>query len=136
MARLALGGIFIYASLSKIDDPAAFADAIDKYEMLPELVIGPIALGLPMLELLAGLMLVATPWRREGALLVTAMLAVFLVGLTQAYVRDLDIDCGCFGFDESAPTGRAAIMLDILRDILMIVPAIWLMKRDKDESKG
>lgn len=133
---MALGGIFIYAAFSKIEDPAAFADTIDKYEMLPELVIGPIALGLPMLELIAGLMLIATPWRREGALLVTAMLAVFLVGLTQAYVRDLDIDCGCFGFDESAPTGRAAIMLDILRDIAMIVPAIWLMRRDKDESKG
>ncbi len=134
--RLALGGVFIYAAISKIDDPAVFADAIEKFDMLPGFAIGPLALGMPMLELIAGVMLIATPWRREAAFLVTAMLAIFLVALTQAAIRDLDIDCGCFGFDESAPTGRVAIMLDILRDVIMIVPAIWLMRRDGNESKS
>ena len=127
LARLALAGVFIYASWTKIDEPVAFARAVANYRILPFECIGPVAIVLPMVELLSGLALVFTKWSREAALLIFGMMAVFLVGLTQAAVRGLDISCGCFGPEEA--TGRAAIVQTIVRDLLLLVPTVWLLVR-------
>ena len=126
VCRLILGGIFIYAAWSKIQDPALFAKAIVGYQMLPSFFVGPLALVLPMAELLAGAALIATRWTRESTLLILCMLAMFFVGLTQALVRGLDISCGCFGDDA---TSTHTVLSALLRDVVLLVPAVWLVRR-------
>lgn len=126
IARVVIGAIFIYAGFMKIQDPAAFAKAVDSYQMLPSVLVGLIAVILPMTELVAGLALVFTKWSRESALLILAMLAVFLVGLSQASIRGLEISCGCFGEDEGV---TESIGMAIFRDILMLVPTVWIVIR-------
>lgn len=64
----------------------------------------------------------------EAAFVVTMMLAVFIVALAQAAVRGLDISCGCFA-DELADHGTAAIMVALSRDIVLLVPSIWMLMR-------
>ncbi len=124
LARLGLGGVFIYAAWSKIQDPALFFEAVKGYDMLPVELAGLVAVVLPMAELVAGLTLVFTKWSREAALAIFVMMVVFLVGLTQAAVRGLDISCGCFG--DSGETGTSSLVGTILRDLLFLVPAVWL----------
>ena len=126
IARVVIGAIFIYAGFMKIQDPAAFAKAVDSYQMLPSVFVGLIAVVLPMTELIAGLALVFTKWSRESALLILAMLVVFLVGLSQASIRGLEISCGCFGEDEGV---TESIGMAIVRDLLMLVPTVWLVIR-------
>lgn len=126
VCRLILGGIFIYAAWSKIQDPALFAKAIVGYQMLPSFFVGPLALVLPMAELLAGAALIATRWTRESTLLILCMLAMFFVGLTQALVRGLDISCGCFGDDANS---THTVLSALLRDVVLLVPAVWLVRR-------
>jgi len=51
VARLILGGLFIYASLDKIAQPAQFARAIESYQLLPLsllLWLPTIITGIPM----------------------------------------------------------------------------------------
>ena len=124
--RLLLGGIFIYAALSKIQDPALFAKAITSYQMLPSFFVGLLALVLPMVELLAGAALIATRWTRESTLLILCMLTMFFVGLTQALVRGRDISCGCFG--DAANSAHTALSA-LLRDVALLAPAVWLVRR-------
>ncbi len=125
--RVGLGGLFVYSSMGKISDPGVFADAVSRYEVLPEFSLGLFALVMPMLELLAGLALVFTKWTREAALVVSAMLALFMVALAQALVRGLEISCGCFGVPSVG--GRQEIALALARDVVLAVPAVWLMSR-------
>ena len=126
IVRVVIGAIFIYAGFMKIQDPAAFAKAVDSYQMLPSVLVGLVAVILPMTEMVAGIALVFTKWSRESALLILVMLAVFLVGLSQASIRGLEISCGCFGEDEGV---TESIGMAIVRDLLMLVPTVWLVIR-------
>lgn len=127
LSRLVLGGVFLYASWTKIEDPALFARSVADYQMLPSFAVSWVAILLPPMEALAGIMLIASRWSREAALTILGLLGVFFVGLTQAFIRNLDISCGCFGGD--ADTGRAAIAAALGRDALLLLPTIWLLRR-------
>lgn len=127
VCRLGLGALFIYSAFAKISDPDEFAYSVSRYEMLPDFTIGLFSLTMPMLELLAGLAMLFTKWLRESALLVSGMLAMFIVALAQALARGLDISCGCFGVPSVG--GQKEILMALVRDVVLIVPAAWLMLR-------
>lgn len=127
VCRLGLGALFVYSALSKISDPDDFARTVMHYGVLPDFTLGLFSLTMPMLELLAGLAMLFTKWLRESALLVTGMLALFIVALVQALVRGLDISCGCFGVPSVG--GREELVMALVRDVVLIVPAVWLMFR-------
>ncbi|MBR1870214.1 MAG: DoxX family membrane protein [Kiritimatiellae bacterium] len=124
--RIGIGGLFAWSALWKIEDPALFAEQVTAYGMLPDVLVGLFALVLPMMELLAGLMLIATPWRKEAALVVSLMLVMFIAALSYAAMMDLDISCGCFG-DETGETGRAYLVKTILRDLALLFPSLFLL---------
>ena len=137
--RLAIGGLFIYSSWDKLQDPAVFADTVSRYDMLPGRVLGFFAAVMPAAELVAGAALAFSPWRREAAAAVCVLLAMFLIALVQALARGLDISCGCFGVDES-DTGARGLVKAIVRDIALFAPALWLAlrpyaPRNRDEEE-
>jgi uncharacterized membrane protein YphA (DoxX/SURF4 family) len=115
--RLVLAGIFIYSGAIKLLDPAAFAEIIAGFGLLPDVFVIPAAVILPIVELVAGIGLVfAVP----GSLsIITAMLAVFIAVLGYGIHLGLDIDCGCFGPEDPeqaykslrSALGRDAVMM-------------------------
>ena len=127
LCRLALGALFMYSAWTKIGDPGVFADAVARYEMLPDFTVGLFSLTMPMLELVSGFALVFTKWTREAALLVAVMLLMFIVALAQALARGLEISCGCFGVPEVG--GRAEMWWALARDAVMLPFAVWLACR-------
>ena len=127
ICRIGLGILFVYSAWGKIQDPGLFATAVLRYEMLPECLIGMFALCLPMVELLSGLVLMFTKWIREAALIISALLVMFIVALVWAVANDLEIDCGCFGVPSVG--GRTELLIAIARDLILLVPSIWLMFR-------
>lgn len=127
VCRLGLGVLFIYSALAKISDPYEFAYSVMRYRVLPDFTIGLFSLTMPMLELLAGLSMIVTKWLRESALLVTGMFAMFIIALVQALARGLEISCGCFGVPSVG--GREEILMALVRDVVLVVPAVWLMFR-------
>jgi putative oxidoreductase len=106
LARLVLAGVFLAAAAPKLLDPAAFAEAIAKYQVFPDAAVNLIATVVPALELVGALALL-TPWRRGGALLLVGLLLGFTVLLAVSLARGLDLSCGCFGAADGARQRRA-----------------------------
>ena len=96
LVRLAVGGMFVYASLYKILDPGSFARSIWFYHMGPGTLINLMAIILPWIELLCGLALVFGVLYRGAVLWANLMTVIFLFALGSAIMRGLSIDCGCF----------------------------------------
>jgi uncharacterized membrane protein YphA (DoxX/SURF4 family) len=102
LLRVALGLVFVVASLDKIENPGQFAKNIANYRLLPYEFIHGMAIVLPWLEMMTGSLLVLGIWTRANALLTTSMLLVFIFAVSQALWRHLDISCGCFSTDPLA----------------------------------
>lgn len=100
--RVALGVVFVVASLDKVAHPDRFAVAIANYHLVPQSAINLVAITLPWVELLCGALLVLGLWHRAGLLLVLAMLGVFITAIGIALHQGLDISCGCFTTDPAA----------------------------------
>ena len=114
--QIALGTFFIVAALPKLVDPPAFAHMIYNYRILPGSLVNLSALVMPWAELLAGLALVLGIWRRTAALLVGALLAVFIVAISVNLLRGNAIDCGCF---DVASAGRS--FDERIRDMWLVI---------------
>lgn len=130
-ARLFIGGLFVYASVYKIIDPAEFAGAIRNYLLLPAAWSNVAALTLPWVEVVAGALLVLGIQSRPAALLTTGMLTVFLGAVVYAYATGLDIDCGCFGSPESSG-GRVGIA-HIVRDLALVLVSFAVVLWDRGD---
>lgn len=116
-----LGAIFVYAAVLKIRDPAAFAQAIKYYKLMPLGTVNAMALLLPWWELAAGLAILVPHWRRAGAGVIFALLLVFTVAVGLAIARGLDISCGCFG-----TASRKNTTSTLLGDLGMLAAA-WIV---------
>jgi uncharacterized membrane protein YphA (DoxX/SURF4 family) len=125
--RLVVGAVFIYASLDKIQHPAAFARAVSYYHLAPNDLINLFALILPWAELVAGVGLIAGVAARGSALLIGAMLVVFVIALGWAIAKGIDISCGCFS--TSSEEGHKVDTSLIVRDVLMLAAMIPIMVR-------
>jgi len=97
VVRIALAGVFVFAAVPKLLEPAEFATAIHNYRFVPEALVGHVALFVPVFELVIALGLLLPSYSRGAALLATVMLAVFTVALAQARIRGIDLSCACFG---------------------------------------
>lgn len=127
---LVLGGVFLYASYEKILHPAEFAKIVYHYQVigpsatLPPLVPNLLAVVLPWVEAVLGVCLIVGLWRREAATLAGALLVAFLVAVSSALLRGIDIEnCGCFSVTAE---GRAAGLKLILGDLALLAGALIL----------
>ena len=128
--RLGLACIFIYAGFIKLLDPRAFAHAIAQYDLIPEGLLPLVAVGLPALELLAGLGLI---FEVRGSLTIIAiLLLIFLVILGYAVWHNLDIDCGCFTADEL--DAQHSVKTAFWRDLIMIGATLFLYWRRRSRA--
>ena len=118
LLRLYLAGVFIYASLHKINFPAEFADNIAGYLIVPHWLINSLAVFMPWLELVSGLFLLAGVRVRAASLLIGAMLVMFTAAVTVALVQDTPIGCGCF-----QSVGEAISWWTVLRDLVWLAMA-------------
>jgi len=132
LCRLALGGVFIYASLDKIAHPREFAAIIANYAILPDFLVTMPALVLPWLELFAGLCLVSGVWARSAALWLSLLLLLFILALGINALRGISMSCGCFS--TSAADTESAYVL-IFRDLLILVPGLVIVFFGRDKGK-
>ena len=130
--RCLVGGVFLYAGVSKAGDPVGFAEAVRNYRILPgvwpALLVGVI---LPWIEILAGGLLILGVWVRPASIVVTGLMAVFVGALISVVVRGIDISCGCFG-PQSASSDPVTV-LTVARDGLLLALAAlcWYLHADE-----
>jgi uncharacterized membrane protein YphA (DoxX/SURF4 family) len=130
--RLVIGSVFIYAGFIKLIDPKAFAKVISQFDIVPDILLPAVAIGLPAAELLAGLGLILNI---KGSLAVIFnLLVVFIMVLGYGIFNNMDIDCGCFSTEEI--NARNSLKQALFRDLFMIAAACYLYvyKRIKYET--
>jgi len=109
VARLVLGVVFIQMGWSKVSDPISFLKMLREYEMFPPgafVLENLIALTLPWIEVLCGVLLIAGVLVRGAALTLLLMLTGFTIVIAIRAVGmyntgefksfcDVAFDCGC-----------------------------------------
>jgi len=127
VVRIALAALFIYGGVTKLIDPKAFAAIISTYDLIPEAFLPVVAIGLPLIETIAGLALVFDrPW---GLHMITGLLALFVFVLGYGILGDLNVDCGCFGAEDlNKQAGlREAFYRDLVF-IVIVIPYLYLSR--------
>ena len=129
-SRWLLGAVFLVAAWYKITDLVEFGRSISYYDMVPMGLIPLFATVLAGVEVSTGVALVTGLWRKGSALIVSAMLVMFIIAIAAAYVRGLSIDCGCFTGDmspEKASDIRAHMVERLLQDVGMLALSLNLL---------
>ena len=128
LCRVILGVILIYASIDKIAHPAEFAKSIGNYNVLPFGLENLLGIVLPILELLVGTCLVLGIMLDGSAIIAAGMMTVFIIALSQAMIRGIDINCGCFKVTvENA--GQQVGLKRIIEDFLFLGMALMVLSR-------
>jgi uncharacterized membrane protein YphA (DoxX/SURF4 family) len=148
-ARLVVGGVWIVAGWLKLPDPAASVRAVRAFDLLPEAIVPTVGHGLPILEIIVGVMLVAGAGTRVAAAVSFVLQVAFIIGIASAWARGLQIECGCFGGGGTAANASDKYPWDIARDtglaalslLLFFFPRtalsadrLWMLDPDPDEE--
>lgn len=131
--RIALGGAFVFAAYTKIDNVQAFAFAIKGFKILDpvkhEQLIISAAYTIPWVEMIAGVLLVLGLRTRAASAALGLMLLVFIAGLLHViFDPSIEADCSCFG-DMNIVCGSAVGWCQVIRDLIMLIPVIYLIWR-------
>lgn len=95
--RLAFGALFIWSGIAKLKDPISFADDVRNFELVRDPVAPALALLIPWVEVVAGVVTMLGKLWRGGLVTLLGSLVIFTGALCLAWGRGLDISCGCFG---------------------------------------
>ena len=125
LLRLFLGVIFVYASFDKLLRPAAFAELIYNYQILPDPLINIASIFLPWLELPLGLLLIFGFWLPGAVLICNSLFLIFFATLIFNSARGLDIDCGCFSVSAGTSSGGHMLWY-LLRDVFFLLVGLYL----------
>lgn len=120
--RTFLGIVFIWSGVSKLLSPDDFAAIISAYELVPEKLLFPVAVGLPALEFAAGISLLFDT--RLSLETVTGLLVLFIAVLWFGMVEDIDVDCGCFSTEEIGE--QTSLRNAMYRDFFFMAMAVYM----------
>ena len=133
ICRLVLGIIFIYASYDKILDPASFSKNIHNFHITPTAVENLAALIIPWLEFIIGVFLIFGLFLEGTTSIVIVLLIFFIVILSQAVFRGIDVHCGCFKLESNPGTTdfRIELIKRIVEDIFYLGMAFIVRLKEK-----
>jgi uncharacterized membrane protein YphA (DoxX/SURF4 family) len=113
VVRVIIGALLVAAGMLKVGHAVDLAAAIAGFRLLPTAAVGPIALGLPFLEVLLGGYLVAGLFTRVAAIVASAQFALYAAAIASAVIRHLPASCGCFGPNDSAVADWPHVAFDL-----------------------
>ena len=114
LLRIILGGLFVWAALTKVSNMELFAEETANYRLLPPVLVSLFAVCLAGVEILSGTLMVLGIAVRACAAVAALVLAAFSLALVQALLRGINLNCGCFGGSELASwwtVGRDVLLL-------------------------
>ncbi len=134
LSRAVVGLVFLLAGVSKGLDTNAFAAEISAYQIVPAPLVQPMAIALPLLEILIAVYVLIGLAQRWAAAAAGTLLVIFIGAMASALARGLTLDCGCFGNALGLSALRETVSAgSIARDALwlafcihlMLVPGTW-----------
>ncbi len=124
LCRWTLGILFIYAGATKLLEPVVFAVLVEAYGIVPEVLLMPVAIVLPLLEVIAGIGLLLDV--RGSLAVIAGLLLLFMAILVYGIWMGLDVDCGCFGPEDPEAEAFHGLRLALFRDLAMMAGVIFI----------
>ncbi|MEJ2628071.1 MAG: MauE/DoxX family redox-associated membrane protein [bacterium] len=112
--RFGFGILFLYSSYHKILHPWEFSFDVENYRIVGEGLSRLIAVWIPYLELIVALLLISGIWLKEAILMNYLLMQLFFILVIQAYIRGLDINCGCFHTGGEGTIGPVKIIENLI----------------------
>lgn len=101
VARLMLGGLFLFAAYAKLTNPLLFAQAIEKFHIVTsgqhDHITKVLAFAVPWIEIAAAAALVLGIWTRPAALVFVGALLAFTALIINVVARGESFECSCLG---------------------------------------
>jgi len=120
--------IYFSAGVIKILTPRQFYGAVMSYEIIKDpFAVAMISSIVPFLEVFCAIFLLIPTWRKSSSLLLLIITLIFLFAILSAYLRGINMDCGCFGGVLVGETGLSSIIRNIF---LSILSAFVFLKSD------
>lgn len=127
LVRLALAGVWLIAGWLKFDDVAGTVRAVRAYQLLPESVVPTFGHLLPVVEIVVGVLILVGLLTRGASVGSGLLLLMFIFGISSAWARGLQIECGCFGGGGLKENASAGYVRDIVRDTGLVALSAWLV---------
>ncbi|MDK9704428.1 MAG: hypothetical protein OEL20_14945 [Sulfuritalea sp.] len=122
----ALSLVFLFGAWQKLHEREEFAGILENYRLLPVAMVGWMAYLLPLIEAVAGLLLLFQETRLPGALLAFALLLLVTSAVAINLVRGYsEIECGCGGFSDGV-SGQVITWGLVLRNLALIAALPWI----------
>ena len=138
--RLGLAAMFLYASHDKILAPAAFAKIVYQWQVGGPVFSNLVAVILPWVEAIVGVLLLAGAWTREAGLVVALLLLSFNLAAVSVLARGIDVEnCGCTSVG-AAPGPRSPFhgvgWFLLTRNALLLAAALAVALAPRRESRA
>lgn len=114
--KVLLGLLFVISSISKIQNPAKFMDSMEAYKIIPQIMVAPLAIIIPWLQIVCGILFIFDVYAQSAALILSGLLVVYTAAIAQAFARGMSMDCGCFDLIEGMEdkVGWKSIIRDLI----------------------
>lgn len=131
LARLVLGGVWLWAGLAKLPHPQTSISAVRAYQLLPTGLAETVGHVLPWLEVVVGGCLVLGLLLRFTGVVSGLLLVAFVIGMISVWSRGIEIDCGCFGSGGPNPDASKQYPWEIARDVGLLALSLFLVWRPR-----
>lgn len=117
--RILLGIMFIFSAWFKIADPYSFSITLQRYNIIPEILIPYASIIIPFIELTLGLLLIAGFMTRASSFLAAMLMIVFIIAISINIFRGENFDCGCLEISRLGISENVGWPV-VLRDFIFI----------------
>ncbi|MFL6060641.1 MAG: MauE/DoxX family redox-associated membrane protein [Marmoricola sp.] len=131
VARLLVGGVWIYAGVLKLPHPESSVSAVRAYQLLPIGSADAVGHVLPMLEVVVGACLVLGLLTRITGGVSALLQLAFVIGIASVWSRGIAINCGCFGDGGANPDALRHYPWEIARDVGLMALSLLLVVRPR-----
>jgi uncharacterized membrane protein YphA (DoxX/SURF4 family) len=132
--RVTIGMAFIYAGIYKMSGLELFAKTIDAFGLVPDFIVYPITIMIPMVEILCGIGFIAG--NQESVYVITSMLLMFIAVLIFGISNGIDVDCGCYGPNDSVGESLSNLKISLIRDLIMVSCIFFILFHRRSLQKN
>ena len=128
-ARFWMAYTWIKAGISKLDAHMAVTQNITAYEIFTPQWSDFLARLIGPLEIAGGVLLLLGIFLRTSSKVSIGVLTLFIIGIAQAWIRGLELDCGCFDPTATTTNYQLEYATSIGRDLFYIALSAWTVHR-------
>ena len=130
-SALTIAVLLASAATHKVRAPARFAKQLADYQLLPDVLVRPVARVIPVVELVIAFALLVPVSRYWAALTAASLIALYAAAIGINLWRGRrDIDCGCAGPDQAQPLRPILLLRNSVLVGVALLASVLPMARD------